>query len=195
MTWLPTRHLLYDIGAPSGKGILLTSLRWQDRRQQAKVVGAPGEDLLRKSSPYLIDINDPIEENLAYWATELEDERTDVALYGTTQDKKQVGARKLFDEARELSEAKNYTNAMAKLEEAIVIDPAYTPPWELLGRLYWQEGEIDHAIEIWNQIISIDDSLYRIHNLLGQAYSSKGDFGQAVVHYEKSNEIRPKVKA
>jgi tetratricopeptide (TPR) repeat protein len=149
------------------------------------------EDLLRKSSPYLIDINDPIEENLAYWATELEDERTDVALYGTTQDKKQVGARKLFDEARELSEAKNYTNAMAKLEEAIIIDPAYTPPWELLGRLYWQEGEIDHAIEIWNQIISIDDSLYRIHNLLGQAYSSKGDFGQAVVHYEKSNEIRP----
>ncbi len=149
------------------------------------------EDLLQESTPYLIDINNPIEENLVYWSTELEDEQADAALYGTTQDKKQVGARKLFDEARELAEAKNYTNAIAKLENAIIVDPAYTPSWELLGRLYWQDDQIDKAVEIWNQIISIDDSLYRIHSLLGQAYSAKGDFGQAVVHYEKSNELRP----
>ena len=149
------------------------------------------EDLLKQSEPYLIDINNPIDENLAYWATELEDDQADIGLYGTTENNTQVGARKLFDEARALSEAKNYTNAIEKLEEAIVVDPAYTPSWELLGRLYWQEGDEDKAIEVWKQIISIDDSLYRIHNLLGQAYTSKGDLGQAVVHYEKSNELRP----
>jgi tetratricopeptide (TPR) repeat protein len=149
------------------------------------------EDLLRQDEPYLIDINNPIDDNLAYWATELEDDQADVGLYGAPAENSQVGARKLFDEARAFAAVKNYTNAIDKLEESIVVDPAYTPSWELLGRLHWQEGNQDKAIERWTQIISIDDSLYRIHNLLGQAYTANGELGKALEHYERSNELRP----
>jgi tetratricopeptide (TPR) repeat protein len=149
------------------------------------------EGLIDQRTPYLIDINAPIEENLAYWDTELEDRDTDIGLYGTDVDASQASARTLFDEGRALSEQKNYSNAVEKLQQSILADPAYSPSWELLGRLYWKDGNIDKAIDTWSQIISIDDSLYRIHNLLGQAYTTKGELDKATKHYEKSNEIRP----
>lgn len=57
--------------------------------------------------------------------------------------------------ALEYASAKNYSEAIAQLEEVIVVDPNYIPAYHQLGNFLRQSGQIDEAIRMLEHGISV----------------------------------------
>lgn len=84
-----------------------------------------------------------------------------------------------------------YERAIPDLERIIDRDPTLLPAWQGLGWCYWMTGREDDTITLWNRILTLDPSLYRFHNLLGQIATARGMLIKASEHYNASLEIKP----
>jgi uncharacterized protein len=60
-----------------------------------------------------------------------------------------------------------------------------------LGHYALLHGDVDTAIEFFNLNLSLNPGLFRMYDLLGEAYMVKGEKALAIENYERSIEINP----
>lgn len=62
-------------------------------------------------------------------------------------------------------------------------DPKDEAAAYMLGRMYYQEGFIDHAIGQFQRVLKINPSAYKAWDNLGLCYQARGDTDRAIRHY------------
>ena len=94
-------------------------------------------------------------------------------------------------------------NVRAKqlLEEAITLDPEFGLAYSALGRCHWLDANhgwsgspsksVQKAFKLTQQALSLDDSLYDPHILLGAIYISRGQREKAIDEAERAVELCP----
>jgi len=93
-------------------------------------------------------------------------------------------------------------NAQARemFERAIDIDPQYALAYSELGWTYWMEWafgwsqdpqSLERSFELAQRAISLDDSLFKAHSLLGKIYLWKKQHDHAIAELEKTIALNP----
>jgi tetratricopeptide (TPR) repeat protein len=77
-------------------------------------------------------------------------------------------------------EANKTAEAAADFENAIRIDPAYGPPYVMLGALYNQEKRYNDAFLVLTKGVELLPSAWQAHFQIGQALFGKGDVEAAL---------------
>ncbi|MDP8205636.1 MAG: tetratricopeptide repeat protein [Candidatus Electryonea clarkiae] len=91
---------------------------------------------------------------------------------------------------REVMKAGNYREAYSYFASALKIQPDYTEPHINIGKLYYQMGEFDKAVEWLKKAIAFDPPQKDlIYNNLGMMYAKKGDQLTAISMFEKALSI------
>jgi tetratricopeptide (TPR) repeat protein len=71
--------------------------------------------------------------------------------FGTMEQNIDLKAKKLHIEARELGQAGNYDSSIAKLEQAIAIQPGWAYPYYDLAFTYLLKGDFDNALKFYQK--------------------------------------------
>ena len=82
-------------------------------------------------------------------------------------------------------EASNLSNAIAKYNKAIELDPLYTVAVLKKGKLYKQVENWDEALKFYNEAIKIDQSFAPAYREKAELLKSAGRYSQAVEAYAK----------
>ncbi len=61
----------------------------------------------------------------------------------------------------------------------------FAPPYEWLGEIYYQQQEIEKAVEYLEKAIAIDDYCITAHSLLGEIYGHRGEWEKSAFHFGK----------
>ena len=86
------------------------------------------------------------------------------------------------------------TKAIEYLNNAVRLDPKYSPAYNNLGLAYQQKGDYDKAIGYYQEALKIDleqvgpehPEVAIRYNNLGMAYEYKGDYDKAIKYYQKA---------
>jgi len=94
----------------------------------------------------------------------------------------------LMERGRQYYQSGNYQAALEEFRAATEIDPGYLKGWENMGWAYWKMGQLDRTLEIWNSLRAIHPERFRLLNMIAEAHTAKGEYGQALVVYQESLE-------
>src|SRR4029077_16107482 len=112
-------------------------------------------------------------------------------------------ARKHFDKAEKMApgnpdvqyligmmeyQQSHYEQARAKFENALSIYPTHERALVLLGELQLRAGQPDKAVQTLEKAFQVNGADWRVHYLLGSAYSSQRDFAKAHAHAQRALE-------
>lgn len=101
----------------------------------------------------------------------------------STTDKR---AQKLFFDAADQYNARNYDAAIALLEKALKSDPVFIEGWILKGDILSEQGQARQALEAYQKGIEINpDYAPRLWSISGNLYLALGEYGQAQASYLK----------
>jgi tetratricopeptide (TPR) repeat protein len=92
-----------------------------------------------------------------------------------------------------LTERLEFDRALADLDEAIRIDPAYACSYANRGRVYAGKGEADRAMTDYNEAIRLDPSFALAFNNRGNAWLVKGDMVHAMADLNTAIKLDPKL--
>lgn len=81
--------------------------------------------------------------------------------------------------------------AEAKLREAAALDPLYTAPVILLGRLHLRTGKFTEAEGLYQQVLEKDPRSAEALMGLGIALSGRGDYRRALGPLEEATRLAP----
>jgi TolA-binding protein len=113
-------------------------------------------------------------------------------------------ARKHFDKAEKMApgnpdvqyligmmeyQQSHYEQARAKFENALSIYPTHERALVLLGELQLRAGQPDKAVQTLEKAFQVNGADWRVHYLLGSAYSSQRDFAKAHAHAQRALEL------
>jgi adenylate cyclase len=85
-------------------------------------------------------------------------------------------------------------------EKAIELEPTYAPAYYCAGVTYWMEWvnqwtqdpqTLDHALELGQKAIALDDSLPIAHEIVGTTYLWKRQYAQSIAELERSLALSP----
>jgi tetratricopeptide (TPR) repeat protein len=76
------------------------------------------------------------------------------------------------------------TGALADVDRATKLDPAYFVPYSLRGRVYADRGDYDGAIAQFDIALRMEPRYAFGHWWRGQAYAAKGDYERAIADYD-----------
>jgi tetratricopeptide (TPR) repeat protein len=96
------------------------------------------------------------------------------------------GARELYREAIKLFRGAQLDDAIAKLNQAITIDPAFHDAYEALGEVYSRAGRLDDAIAITQKFCEIAPDAIMAHTNLSRFYQKKGMVPEAEAEQGKA---------
>ena len=89
-----------------------------------------------------------------------------------------------------LTEKRELDRALADLNEAIRIDPAYACAYNR-GRVYAFKRDLEHAMADYDEAIRIDPSFALAYNNRGDAWYGKGDIGRAFADFNTAIKLNP----
>lgn len=92
-----------------------------------------------------------------------------------------------------LTEKRELDAALADLNEAIKLDPAYACAYTNRGRVYAFKKDLDHAIADYDEAIRIDPSFALAYNNRGDAWFNKGDLDRALADFDLAIKYNPKL--
>ena len=81
---------------------------------------------------------------------------------------------RFYQESLELYRSGNLNQAIAKLEELIALDPAFSDGLETLGVLYAKADRLDDAIEMMKRLAKVSPNHIMAHANLSRFYVQKG---------------------
>ena len=81
---------------------------------------------------------------------------------------------RFYQESLELYRSGNLNQAIAKLEELIALDPAFSDGLETLGVLYAKADRLDDAIEMMKRLAKVSPNHVMAHANLSRFYVQKG---------------------
>jgi len=90
-----------------------------------------------------------------------------------------------------LTEKRDLDRALADLDEAIRIDPAYACAYTNRGRVYAFKKDLDRAIKDYDEAIRIDPGFALAYNNRGDAWSNKGDARRALADFDAAIKADP----
>lgn len=93
--------------------------------------------------------------------------------------------------AKELNENEHYHLAQAKAQQALQIDENYAPALTLLGGIYFNLEEFDHAFQALEQSLAINPNQEIAWSKLGDLYLHSKEYDKAVHAYEQALKIDP----
>ncbi len=71
-------------------------------------------------------------------------------------------------------------------------EPRHVDALNLLGVLALQRGDVDTAINLMGQALSVRDDIADFHNNMGEAYRARGDLDLAIGHYQRAILLDPR---
>src|SRR5882724_6153973 len=92
-----------------------------------------------------------------------------------------------------LTEKRELDAALADLNEAIKLDPAYACAYSNRGRVYAFKRDLDHAMADYDEAIRIDPSFALAYNSRGDAWFNKGDLDRALADFSLAITYDPKL--
>jgi tetratricopeptide (TPR) repeat protein len=95
-------------------------------------------------------------------------------------------ARELYREAIKLFRAAKLDDAIARLNQAIGIDPAFHDAYEALGEVYSRAGRLDDAIAITKKFCEVAPDAIMAHTNLSRFYQKKGMVPEAEAEQGKA---------
>ena len=88
---------------------------------------------------------------------------------------------------------KQYDQALADFNKAILLNPQDTGFYYNRGGLYVQIEKYDFAVSDFNKAIEINPAYAHGHFGLGLVHNGKGQYDQAITHFEKAISLNPSV--
>jgi len=99
---------------------------------------------------------------------------------------KSAKAIKLFEEGRRNYSLMYYKDAEQDLKKAIAVDDEFLEAYMLLGDVYKSLGRNAEAIEIYRELIKIDDKKYpEVYFFSGILFFEYHDYSKAINHFDK----------
>jgi len=98
-------------------------------------------------------------------------------------------ARELYAKALEEYKCDRVQEAVSLLEEALRLDPRFGDACEALGLLYFQEKEIEKAIERMRELVSLEPENIMAHANLSRFYAAKGLLEEAEKEQAESRRL------
>ncbi|MGF6311694.1 tetratricopeptide (TPR) repeat protein [Bradyrhizobium sp. i1.8.4] len=92
-----------------------------------------------------------------------------------------------------LTEKRELDAALADLDEAIKLDPAYACAYTNRGRVYAFKHDLDHAIADYDEAIRIDPAFALAYNNRGDAWLNKGDLDRALADLSLAIKYNPQL--
>jgi tetratricopeptide (TPR) repeat protein len=89
------------------------------------------------------------------------------------------------------TEQRDLEAALADLDEAIRIDPAYACGYSNRGRVFALKREFDRAVTDYDTAIRIDPQFALAYNNRGDAFFSKGDINGAMADFNMAIKLDP----
>jgi tetratricopeptide (TPR) repeat protein len=92
------------------------------------------------------------------------------------------------------------TRARQMAEKAVALDPQYAEAYVLLGWTYWMESvwqwspapqNLERALVLAQQALTLDDSLPTAHSLLGRVYAQKQQTDPALTEGQRAIALDP----
>src|SRR6201991_2775480 len=90
-----------------------------------------------------------------------------------------------------LTEKRELDRALADLDEAIRLDPAYACAHTNRGRVYAFKRDLDRAIVDYDEAIRIDPTFALAYNNRGDAWVGKGDIDRALADFSAAVNYNP----
>jgi tetratricopeptide (TPR) repeat protein len=92
-----------------------------------------------------------------------------------------------------LTEQREFDRALADLNEAVRLDPAYACGYSNRGRVYALKRDLDRAIADYDEAIRIDPSFALAYNNRGGAWLGKGDAERAIADFNTAIKLDPRL--
>jgi tetratricopeptide (TPR) repeat protein len=92
--------------------------------------------------------------------------------------------------------SKKYNEAIEAYKKAIEMNPKFGQPYSNLGLIYYHIGKFDVAVLLFKKSIDLletQEERASSWNKLGDSYRRLGDYGNALIAYQKSSEMAPPV--
>lgn len=90
----------------------------------------------------------------------------------------------------------SYSDAIRICKRIIVIDPNNIQAWDSLGYVYMDSSQVGLAIKAFEQVLLLNpDDKGAASFELGQAYYLKGEFGKAILYFERVRNAGPRAAA
>ena len=83
-----------------------------------------------------------------------------------------------------LTEQRELDRALADLDEAVRLDPAYPCAYSNRGRVYAFKRDLDRAIKDYDEAIRLDPAFALAYNNRGDAWLGKGDRKRAMADFD-----------
>ena len=95
-------------------------------------------------------------------------------------------ALKLFEKAKEAYQARNYTSAIADIEEAVAEDPLYAEAYLLLGDIKAESGRLPEAVNSYKDAVKADSLFYPpVYFIIANIQFDLTEYADALVYYRK----------
>jgi len=104
---------------------------------------------------------------------------------------KTIGVKEWMARGYNAFKIKDYDEAIACYEKAIVLNPDHAMAHYNLGSLYDKKGMVDEALSAFKQTLTINPNYAEAHNNLGTVYDKKGMVDEALSEYKKAVIITP----
>lgn len=101
-------------------------------------------------------------------------------------------AQRLSTEARELILQGNNQGAMARLREAIKLDPGLGDAHKNLALLFCNSGRFEDALPEAREAIRLSPEFDKAHNVMGKTLYGLGDIEGSIKEYERAIAINPR---
>jgi len=99
----------------------------------------------------------------------------------------------LYAEGTLLLKREKYALALPKFEAAMLRDPGDARVYLAIGQIYFEYGEIKHALSYYRKAEALAPRTPKVHLLMGLALHEAGDYKQARLHYETYLSLSPDV--
>ena len=93
-----------------------------------------------------------------------------------------MNAQQLVDEATFEFTMGDHEAALAKLQEAIDLDPACFAAWHAMAEIQFDKGDYDKALEAGSIAVSLKEADVHIHTTLSRIWMEMGDKDEAEKH-------------
>ena len=82
----------------------------------------------------------------------------------------------------------NTSEARARFEQALALDPQSAAAMDGLGKVASATGDVERAIELWKQALALQPGAGSLHYTLAQAYRRLGKIEDAEYHLARRGE-------
>jgi tetratricopeptide (TPR) repeat protein len=94
----------------------------------------------------------------------------------------------LFSQALALKEAPLLEKALASFQKAASLNPEYASPWNGMGIVFRQLGELDRAVVTLERALELNPEFGDARYNLAHIYLNKGDKASALEHFSEYKE-------